>query len=60
MFQELWSFENLSARYLEKYLSKGLDTWADERGWRVDYLVNFLKYSVKIFRSFGPLQIMAF
>ena len=28
--------EILSARYLEKYLSKGLETWLDCRGWWVD------------------------
>ena len=57
---ELLFFENLSARYLEKYLSKGLEIWSDERGWWVDYLINFLKISVRMFGSFGPLQIRAF
>ena len=37
IFPELWPCENLgilnlSARYLENYLSKGLETWSGDRG----------------------------
>ena len=52
----LWKNQNeiLSARYLEKNLSKGLETWwADRRCW-VDYLIK-LKI-ILFFRSYGPLK----
>ena len=37
IFPELWPFENLgisnlSARFLEKYLSEVLETWSADRG----------------------------
>ena len=32
----------LLARYLKNYLSSGLETWSEDRGW-VDYLIKFLR-----------------
>ena len=54
IFPELWPFENLgilnlSARYLENYLSLGLQTWPADRGLRVDYLIT----SEKILSNFS-------
>ena len=58
IFPELWPFanvgiSNLSARFLEKYLSLGLETWSADRGWWVNYLNIFWKESVKYFRISG-------
>ena len=43
----LWKNQNeiLSARYLEKYMSYGLETWSADRGWWVEYLIKFKKKS---------------
>ena len=60
----LWNFrlfylvynETLSARYLENYLSWGLDIWYTYWGWGVDYLLGkFLKILTEIrpFAIFG-------
>ena len=38
--------EILSARYLKRYLSQGLQTWSANRGWWVDNLINFWTNSV--------------
>ena len=64
-FLELCPFEKnqngiLSARYLEKYLSQGLETWSADRGWWVDYLIKLKKKIIIFFRSYGPLKIWAF
>ena len=61
IFPELWPFENLgilnlSARYLEHYLSWGLETWSADRGWCVDYLLNVWAKS-KVFGGITTLQI---
>ena len=58
----LWKYLgvlNLSARYVEKYLNEGLETWSADRGWWVDYLIKFLK-NIIFFQSYGPLKIWAF
>ena len=48
--------EILSARYLETYLSQGLETWSADRG----YLINFWTNSVNFFWSYGPLKFWHF
>ena len=41
----LWIFGhfNLSASYLENYLSYGLEIWSADKGWWVDYMIKFKK-----------------
>ena len=52
---------NLSAKYVENYLSYGLETWSADRGeWCVGYLIRFRKQFILFFRSNGPLKIWAF
>ena len=57
-----WKNQNeiLSARYLKKYLSWGLETWSADRGCWVDYLIKFIKKIILFYRRYGPLKIWAF
>ena len=55
----LWKNQNeiLSARYLEKYLNYGLETWSADRGWWVDYPI---KFSKKFFYFSGIMALWKF
>ena len=48
--------EILSARYLEKYFSEGLETWSADRGCWVDYLIKFKKKNRFIFPELWPFE----
>ena len=57
---ELCPFEKnqndiLSVRYLEKYLSLGLETWSADREWWVNYLINWNKFC-QIFLELWPFE----
>ena len=52
--------EILSARYLKKYLSQGLETRSADWRWWIDYLIKLKKKFILFFRSYGPLKILAF
>ena len=59
MFSELWPFENLgilnlSARYLENYLSWGLETWSTDTGWWVDFLIKLKKLEPVFVKHYAP------
>ena len=43
-----------------KLFELGLEIWSADMGWWVDYLMNFWSNSVKLFQSYGQLQIWTF
>ena len=57
-FLELGPFEKIRMKSCrqdisKKYLSYGLETWSADRGWWVDYLINFRMNSIDCFQISG-------
>ena len=54
----LWKNQNeiFSARYLEKYVSWGLETWLADMGWWIDYLIKLKKKNHRIFPELWPFE----
>ena len=62
-FMEFCPFEKIRVKSWQQDISKSiqeLETWSADRGWWVNYLVNFWTNSVNFIRIYGPLKISTF